>query len=104
SKLDRITAAGQSAIDFVVRCQAKFEERFRPRVRHVSFRQIAARPADSSSSDSLERGLADAFVSWTTVVPYSSRDEHLEHPAPAREDREFVKFGWRHFERTRNHR
>jgi len=101
SKLDRITAAGQDALEFLVKTQEKFEGKFRARVPHLSFRQIAARPAPSSASEKSDGGLAEAFVSWTTVVPSSSTDEHLGQPAPAPDDREFSKFGWRHFERTR---
>ncbi|HUW39427.1 MAG TPA: hypothetical protein VMV90_00335 [Rectinemataceae bacterium] len=101
SKLDRITAAGQTALDFLSKTREKFEGKFRTRVQHLSFRQIAARPAPSPAPEIMERGLADAFVSWTTVVPLLSIDKHVGQPAPARDDREFSKFGWRHFERTR---
>jgi hypothetical protein len=101
SKLDRITNAGQTALDFLSKTQEKYEGRFRTRVQHLTFRQIAARPAPSSVPENMERGLADAFVSWTTVVPLPSADEYVGQPAPARDDREFSKFGWRHFERTR---
>lgn len=101
SKLDRITAAGQTALDFLAKTQEKFEGKFRTRVPHFSFRQIAARPAPSLAQDSLEDGLADGFVAWTALIPPLSTDEHLGQPAPARDDREFSKFGWRYFERTR---
>ncbi len=99
SKLDCIIAAGQPALDFLAKTQVKFEGKFRHRVPNFSFRMIAARPAPSSAP--VDGGLADAFVSWTTVVLPSSADEHLGQPAPAPDDREFSKFGWRHFERTR---
>jgi len=98
SKLDCITAAGQSALDFLAKTQEKFEGKFRRRVPHLSFRQIAARPAPSAT---VFDGLADAFSSWTTVVQPSSTNEYLGQPAPDPDDREFSKFGWRHFERTR---
>jgi hypothetical protein len=101
SKLDRITAAGQESLDFLSKAQEKFEGKFRTRVPHLSFRKIAARPASSSVSEIMNSSLADAFVSWTTVVPSSSTDEQLDQPAPALDDREFSKFGWRYFERTR---
>lgn len=101
SKLDRITAAGRTALDFLAKTQEKFEGKFRARVPHLSFRQIAARPVPPSMPDNLDGGLADAFVAWTTLVPPSSTDEHLGQPAPARGDREFSKFGWRYFEQTR---
>jgi hypothetical protein len=101
SKLDRIAAAGQTALDFLSKTQEKYEGKFRTRVPHLSFRQIAARPAPSPAQENTERGLAEAFVSWMTVVPLLSTDEYSGQPAPARDDREFSKFGWRHFERTR---
>jgi hypothetical protein len=99
SKLDCITAAGRPALDYLAKTQEKFEGKFRRRVPHLSFRQIAARPVPSLTP--VDGGLADAFVSWTTLVRPSSTDEHLGLPAPAPADREFSKFGWRHFERTR---
>jgi hypothetical protein len=101
SKLDRITAVGQTALDFLAKTQEKFEGKFRTRVPQLTFRQIAARPCFSSAPENLDGGFADAFVWWTTVVPPLSVDEHLSQSAPARDDREFSKFGWRHFERTR---
>lgn len=101
SKLDRIITAGQAALDFIAKAQEKLEAKFRVRAPHLSFRRIAARPTPSSASDSLDDGLADAFVAWTTLVPSSSAEEHLGQPTPVRDGREFGKFGWRYFERTR---
>jgi hypothetical protein len=101
SKLDLITAAGQAALDFVTKTQAKYEGKFRARIPYLSFRQIAARPTPSSPPEILDGGLADAFISWTTSMPLSPADEHFGQPAPARDEREFSKFGWRYFERTR---
>ena len=101
SKLDRITAAGQTALDFLGKTREKFDGRFRARVPHLSFRNIAARPASSSEKENSEGGLAEAFVSWTSPLPFASHDEHQAAPAPSREEREFSKFGWRYFERTR---
>lgn len=101
SKLDRIRAAGQTARVFLEKTQEKLEGKFRTRVAQLSFRQIAARPAPLSEPETSDDGLADAFVSWTTVMPISSTDEQLGQLAPARDDREFSKFGWRHFERNR---
>lgn len=101
SKLDRIIAAGPAALDFIAKTHEKFEVKFRGRVPHLSFRRIAARPAPLSVPDSLDDGLADALVAWTTLAPSSSTDEHLGQPAPTRDGREFGKFGWRYFERTR---
>ncbi len=54
SKLDRITAAGQPALDFLGKAKEKFEGKFRARVSRLSFRNIAARPA-SSEQESSER-------------------------------------------------
>lgn len=101
SKLDRITAAGSTALDFLANTQEKLEGKFRSRIPHFSFRKIAARPAPSLAQDNVDGGLADAFVAWTTLISPWSTDEHLSQPAPARDDREFSKFGWRYFERTR---
>lgn len=101
SKLDRITAAGKPALDFLGKTKEKLEGKFRARVPRLSFRKIAARPAPSSVPDSSAGGLAQAFASWTTLPPSASRDEQRYTPAPSREEREFSKFGWRHFERTR---
>lgn len=101
SKLDRITAAGQPALDFLGKTKEKFEGKFCARVPRLSFRNIAARPAPSSVPESSEGGLAEAFASWTTLPPSASHDEQQGAPAPSREEREFSKFGWRHFERTR---
>lgn len=101
SKLDRITAAGQPALDFLDKTKEKFEGKFRARVPRLSFRNIAARPAPSSVPESSEGGLAEAFASWTTLPPSASHDEQQGAPAPSREEREFSKFGWRHFEKTR---
>lgn len=101
SKLDRITAAGQAALEFLAKTQEKFEAKFRDRVPHLAFRQIAARPAPSLEQKSSDGGLAEAFISWMTIIPPSAQDEHPGVPAPSRDEREFSKFGWRHFERTR---
>lgn len=101
SKLDRISAGGQAALDFLAKTQEKFEGRFRARIPHLSFRQVAARPIPSAASDKLDDGLAEAFVSWTTMVPPSLVDDQFRQPAPARRNREFSKFGWRYFQRTR---
>jgi hypothetical protein len=101
SKFDRITAAGQSALDFLARTKDKFEGKFCARVPHLSFRNIAARPAPSSLPESSECGLAEALASWVTLPPSSSQDEQQCASTPSREEREFSKFSWRHFERTR---
>ena len=101
SKFDKITAAGQLALDFVAKTREKFEKRFRTRVQHLMYRTIAARPGPSSVQDNTDGGLADGFVSWTTVTQCASLDEPQGATAPSRDEREFSKFGWRHFERTK---
>lgn len=101
SKLDRIMAAGQAALGFLANTQDKFERKFRSRIPHLSFRKIAARPIPSSAQENLDGGLAEAFVSWTTVALPPPVDDQHSQPAPARDEREFSKFGWRYFERTR---
>ncbi|MFO0629708.1 MAG: hypothetical protein U0325_29300 [Polyangiales bacterium] len=101
SKFDRITAAGQAALDFLSKTKEKFEGRFRARIPRLSFRNIAARPAPLSVPESSEGGLAEAFASWTTLPPSASQDALEGAPAPSRKEREFSKFGWRHFERTK---
>lgn len=102
SKLDRIAAAGQSAFDFLGKTQEKFEAKFRARVPHLAFRRIAARPVPSSVSESVDGGLADAFVAWTTILPLSAVNDPRPAPAPSLDAREFSKFGWRHFEARRS--
>jgi len=104
SKFDRITEIGQTALDFLTKTQEKFEERFRTLIPHLSFRRIAARPAPSPAPETMERGLAEAFISWITIISQPSIDEYVGQPAPTRDDREFSKFGWRYFERTRRDR
>lgn len=101
SKFDRIRASGQGSLDFLARTKEKFEAKFRVRVPGFVFRQIAARPAPSLTLEDTDVGLAEAFAAWTAPVAHAVVDELVNSPAPARDDREFSKFGWRHFERTR---
>jgi hypothetical protein len=97
SKLDRVLAAGQSALAFLNTTEKKLEAKFRPRLPNLTFRKIAARPAPSSSSGELNDGLADAFVSWTALEPRGAMKPWMQS-APPSDAREFSKFGWRHFE------
>ena len=101
SKFDRVTAVGQVALDFVVKTQEKFEKRFRDRIRHLTYRNIAARPGPSLVENTADGGLADGFVSWTTIAQCAPRDDLHVVEAPSRDEREFTKFGWRHFERIK---
>jgi len=99
SKLDRVNAGGQEALDFLNKTQEKFETRFRDLVPSLYFRKIAARPDPSLSSDGLDTGLPDAFASWTSLQPASRESWTL--PLPSAAEREFSKFGWRHFAQFR---
>lgn len=99
SKLDRVNAGGQVAIDFMDRTEEKLLERFRDRVPNLSFRKIAARPDPSASSDAFDAGLAEAFSSWAFSPPTGKKDWTIH--APAADDREFSKFSWRHFSQSR---
>lgn len=99
SKFDRVKAGGPDAIDFLSKTQEKFETRFRDLVPSLFFRKIAARPDPSVSSDDLDTGLADAFSSWTSLLPAGGESWML--PAPPVSEREFSKFGWRHFAQSR---
>lgn len=99
SKLDRVNAGGQEALNFLSRTQEKFETRFRDIVPRLFFRKIAARPDPSLSSDGLDTGLADAFASWTSLQPAGGESWTL--PAASVGEREFSKFGWRHFAQPR---
>jgi hypothetical protein len=98
SKLDRVIAGGQSALDFLNNTQEKFEARFRGRVPSLFFRRIAARPDPLLSGDSLDTGLPRAFASWTSVPTVAVGSRSLA--APSLDEREFTKFGWRHFARS----
>lgn len=100
SKLDRIRAAGESALAFLKQTQGKLEAKFRSRVPQLTFREIAARPTPSAASEELSDGLAAAFAIWIASKPASSDDEWQVPPPPV-DAREFAKFGWRHFEEAR---
>jgi hypothetical protein len=99
SKLDRVNAGGQAALNFLSKTQEKFEERFRNIVPSLFFRKIAARPDASVSSNGLDTGLEEAFASWTSL-PLAG-EERWTIPSPSALDREFGKFGWRHFAQSR---
>ena len=101
SKYDHIAGAGQTALEFLVKTQEKFERRFRTRVQHLAFRNIAARPAPTSAQSNTDSGLAEALVSWTTIVMNVPGYEEWGAKVPLRAEREFSKFGWRHLEQTR---
>lgn len=100
SKFDRVNAAGPAALDFISRTQEKLQVKFRDLVPSLSFRKIAARPDASLTSDALDTGLTDAFASWTSPQPPSNENWTL--PAPSVGEREFSKFGWRHFQQFRS--
>lgn len=99
SKLDRVNAAGQAALNFLCITQNKLEAKFRNLVPSLSFRRIAARPDPSISSDDVDTGLSEAFASWTSPQPAAIESWKL--PVPSVGEREFSKFAWRHFEQSR---
>jgi hypothetical protein len=100
SKLDRIIATGESAIEFLKKTQEKLEVKFRTRVPSLAFRQIAARPDPSLSNADLKDGLAEAFASWMAPKPPDATNPWMQ-VAPPSDTREFSKFGWRHFDQVR---
>lgn len=100
SKLDRLSMAGQAALDFVSKAQVKLQAKFHSLVPSLSFRRIAARPDPSASNDGLSAGLAEAFASW--MSPHPPEGESWTHPIPAVGEREFSKFGWRYFQQVRS--
>jgi hypothetical protein len=97
SKLDRVVAAGQGAVEFLNTTEKKFDVKFRGRVPHLAFRRIAARPEVEPSDGPLNDGLADAFVAWITggVAPVGAGSQDV----PPRDAREFAKYGWRNLAR-----
>ena len=97
SKLDLVVKAGEAAKEFLNTTERKFEQRFRGRVPHLAFRRIAARPEVEPTDGSLNDGLADAFVAWTTgaVAPVNEATKDV----PPRDAREFAKYGWRNLAR-----
>lgn len=94
SKLDRIRAAGDSALAFLRQTQAKLETRFRVRVPQLVFRELAARPGPSSEEEELSNGLATAFATWA-VVQARVTDDGAQAPQLPGDAREFSKFAWR---------
>jgi hypothetical protein len=99
SKLDRIRAAGNSALEFLKQTQAKLETRFRTRVPQLAFRQLAARPGPLNEGEEAElsNSLANAFATWTTPQAHVTADGALA-PQPPHDAREFSKFGRRRTE------
>jgi len=100
SKLDRIRAAGDSALAFLKQTQEKLETRFRAHVPHLVFRELAARPSPSSEEEELSHGLATAFAAWAVLQPRATGDGG-RLPQPPSDAREFSKFGWRRAEEGR---
>jgi hypothetical protein len=97
SKLDRIRAAGHSALTFLKQTQEKLDTKFRARVPQLVFREIAARPGPSDEEEELSNGLASAFATWVLAEARVTVDGGRV-PPPPREAREFSKFGWRRAE------
>jgi hypothetical protein len=100
SKLDRIRAAGDSALAFLKQTQEKLERKFRPRVPQLVFRELAARPGPSSEEEELSNGLASAFATWAVPQACANLDGG-RGPQPPSDAREFSKFGWRRAEEAR---
>lgn len=98
SKLDRIRAAGDSALAFLNQTRGKLETKFRTRVPQLAFRELAARPGPSSQEEELRNGLATAFETWVVLQARMSGDGG-KVPRPPSDSREFNKIGWRHAER-----
>lgn len=99
SKLDRIRAAGEPALEFLRQTQEKFEIRFRARVPQLVFRELAARPGPSSEEEELSSGLATALEIWATLQTCVIADGE-QVPQPPSDAREFSKFGWRRAEES----
>jgi hypothetical protein len=97
SKLDRVVEAGETAVDFLNTTEEKFAAKFRGRVPNLAFRRIAARPEVEPSGGTLNDGLAEAFLAWTTAtaVEVSAGPQDV----PPRDAREFAKYGWRNLAR-----
>jgi hypothetical protein len=94
SKLDRIRAAGDSALAFLKQTQEKLETKFRSRVPKLVFRELAARPGPSNEEEELSNGLAAAFATWAVLQSHANPDG-ARVPQPPSDAREFSKFGWR---------
>jgi hypothetical protein len=94
SKLDRVVEAGDAAVEFLNTTEKKFEAKFGERVPHLAFRRIAARPEVEPSEGTLNDGLAEAFVAWTTPIVGDAGAARQD--APPRDAREFAKYGWRY--------
>lgn len=100
SKLDRIRAAGESALAFLKQTQEKLETKFRARVPQLVFREVAARPGPSNDEEELANGLASAFATWAAPQARANVDGG-RGPQPPSDAREFSKFGWRRAEEGR---
>lgn len=97
SKLDRIRAAGDSALAFLKQTRVKLETKFRARVPQLIFRELAARPGPSDDEEQLSNGFANAFAVWAVHQARLSGNRDRVH-RPTSDAREFSKFGWRHSE------
>jgi len=94
SKLDRIRAAGDSALAFLKQTQEKLETKFRARVPKLVFRELAARPGQSNEEEELSNGIAAAFATWAVLQSHAT-SSGARVPQPPSDAREFCKFGWR---------
>lgn len=94
SKLDRIRAAGDSALAFLKQTRERLETRFRPQVPRLAFRQLAARPNPSNEEEAFSTDLASAFAAWAMPQARAAIGGGRA-PQPPSDAREFSKFGWR---------
>lgn len=98
SKLDRIRAAGDSALAFLKQTREKLDNKFRARVPQLVFREIAARPGPSNEEEEHTNNIASAFAAWALPQAHASDGGRRQPPSDARE---FSKFGWRRAEEGR---
>lgn len=92
SKLDLVESTGQHAIDFLTATETNISKRFLPRVPHLAFRRLAARPADPAHAPEQD-GLEEAFASW--IAPAPGEVGAIASEPPPRDARELSKYGWR---------
>lgn len=100
SKLDRIRTAGDGALGFLKQTQAKLETKFRAHVPQLVFREVAARPDPTNDDKGLADDIASALATWASPRTPSHR-EGERCSRPARDAREFSKFGWRRSDEAR---
>lgn len=96
SKLDRIRAAGDSALAFLNQTREKLETKFRARIPQLVFREVAARPGLSNEEEEHTNSIASALAAW--ALPQAHPIDDGRGPQAPSDAREFSKFGWRRAE------